>query len=118
MAVQERACRKDLNQSTHCRGWNLRLFVQSPNELQIEIENVSGKPIYFINAVLSFPDDPVPNGISGILLQYGKLENLDIARLAAAGDEHLDPGETTTLVISNVYKKGLIAKAKEGPTES
>jgi hypothetical protein len=83
--------------------------VQSPNELQIEIENVSGKPIYIINAVLSFPDDPVPNGISGILLQYGKLENLDIARLAAAG---------TTLVISNVYKKGLIAKAKEGPTES
>jgi hypothetical protein len=88
-----------------------------PNELQIEIENVSTKPIYFINAVLSFPDDPAPNGISGILLQYGRLENLDIARVAANGDEHLGPGETTTLVISDTYKKGLVTKEKKAPQD-
>ena len=86
-----------------------------PNDLQIEIENVSDKPIYFVNAVLSFPDDPAPNGISGILLQYGKPENLDIAKIAKTEDEHLDPGKTTTLIISSVYKKGLIAKQKKAP---
>jgi hypothetical protein len=86
-----------------------------PNVLEIEIENVSDKPIYFINAVLALPDDPAPNGISGILLQYGKLENLDIARIAGAEDEHLDPGKTTTLVIPNVYRKGLLAKQKKAP---
>lgn len=86
-----------------------------PKDLEIEIENVSNKPIYFINAVLAFPDDPAPDGMSGILLQYGKLENLDIARLADPEDEHLDPGKTVTLVVSDVYRHGLLAKQKMAP---
>ena len=86
-----------------------------PRDLEIEIENVSNKPIYFINGVLAFPDDPAPDGISGILLQYGKLENLDIAKLADPEDEHLDPGKTVTLVVSDVYRNGLLAKQKRAP---
>jgi hypothetical protein len=65
--------------------------------------------------VLAFPDDPSPNGTSGILLQYGKPENLDLARLAAPEDQHLDPGKTATLVISDVYKNGLLDKQKKAP---
>lgn len=86
-----------------------------PKDLEIEIENVSNRPIYFVNAALIFPDDPAPNGASGILLQYGNVKNLDIRRIAEAEDEHLDPGKTVTLVVSNMYKKGLLAKQKRTP---
>jgi hypothetical protein len=84
-------------------------------DLEIEIENVSNKPIYFIYAVLAFPDDPAPDGISGVPMQFGKPENLDIARLADTADEHLDPGKTVTLIIANAYSKGLLEKQKKLP---
>ena len=86
-----------------------------PNDLEIEVENVSSKPIYFINAVLEFPDDPAPNGKSGIILKYGNSENMDIGRIAEAEDEHLDPGKKIVLVVSDVYREGLLAKQKKHP---
>jgi hypothetical protein len=86
-----------------------------PNDLEIEVENVSSKPIYFINASLIFPDDPAPNGSSGIILKYGNPENMDIARIAKAEDQHFDPGKKIVLVISEIYKKGLLAKQKIHP---
>lgn len=86
-----------------------------PNDLEIEVENVSTRPIYFINAVLEFPDDPAPNGSSGIKLKYGNAENIDIGRIAKPGDEHLDPGEKTVLVVADFYRKGLLAKQKRHP---
>jgi hypothetical protein len=86
-----------------------------PNDLEIEVENVSSKPIYFINAVLSFPDVPVPNGTSGIVLKYGNIENMDVGRSAKSEDEHLDPGKTLILRVSKIYVKGLLAKEKKSP---
>ena len=86
-----------------------------PNELEIEVENVSNRPIYFINAALIFPDDPAPNGASGIILKYGKLDNMDIARIAEPEDVHLDPGQKTVLVVSEIYRKGLLVKQKKTP---
>jgi hypothetical protein len=86
-----------------------------PNDLEIEVENVSDKPIYFINAALIFPDDPAPNGESGITLKYGKSENMDVGRIAEAQDEHLDPGKRVSLVVDTIYKKGLLVKQKQTP---
>jgi len=86
-----------------------------PNDLGIEVENVSNKPIYFINAVLEFPDDPVPNGTSGIILKYGNPDNMDIERIAKPEDEHLDPGKKVILIVSDIYKKGLLRKQKDTP---
>ena len=86
-----------------------------PNDLEIEIENVSSKPIYFINAVLEFPDDPAPNGSSGIKFKFGKLENMDIARIAEPDDEHVDPGKTLVLTVSQIYRKGLTARQQKAP---
>ena len=86
-----------------------------PNDLEIEVENVSNRPIYFLNVVLEFPDDPAPNGTSGIVLKHGQLENMDISRVAKAEDEHLDPGKTIWFTVSEVYRKGLLAKTKESP---
>lgn len=86
-----------------------------PNDLEIEIENISSRPIYFINAVLEFPDDPAPNGSSGIKFKFGKLENMDISKLAQPKDEHVDPGRTVVLTVSQVYQKGLMARQQKAP---
>lgn len=86
-----------------------------PNDLEIEIENISSKPIYFINAVLEFPDDPAPNGSSGIKFKFGKVENMDIARLAQPEDEHIDPGRTVVFTVSQVYRKGLMVRQQKTP---
>ncbi len=41
-------------------------------DLEIEVKNVSNKPIYFMLAYLIFPDQPVPgDGQAGIRLMYG-----------------------------------------------
>lgn len=86
-----------------------------PNDLEIKVENVSNKPIYFINAVLEFPDDPAPNGSSGIKFKFGKLENMDIVRIAQPEDDHVDPGKTVVLTVSQIYRKGLIARQQKAP---
>lgn len=86
-----------------------------PNDLEIEVENISTKPIYFINAVLEFPDDPAPNGSSGIKFKFGKPENMDIVRIAQPEDEHVDPGKTVVLTVSEIYRKGLLARQQNAP---
>jgi hypothetical protein len=86
-----------------------------PNDLEIEVENVSNKPIYFINAVLEFPDDPAPNGSSGIKFKFGNPENMDTARIAQPADAHVDPGETVVLTISEIYRKGLMVRQQKLP---
>ena len=86
-----------------------------PNDFEIEVQNVSDKPIYYITGVLEFPDDPAPNGSSGILLEYGKVANSDIGRIAQTEDEHLDPGKTVNLVVSEIYRKGLSVKQEKAP---
>lgn len=86
-----------------------------PNDLEIQIKNVSTKPIYFLNIVIEFPDDPAPNGSSGIVLKYGKIENMDIAIVAQPEDEHLEPGEKALITIAPIYRKGLMAKQVSNP---
>lgn len=41
-----------------------------PNDLEIEVENVSSKLIYFMNAALIFPDDPAPNGLFRLVRRH------------------------------------------------
>jgi hypothetical protein len=86
-----------------------------PNDLEIEVENVSNRPIYFLNVVLEFPDDPTPNGTSGIVLKFGQLENMDISRIAKPEDERLDPGKAICFIVSEIYRKGLLAKQAKTP---
>jgi hypothetical protein len=85
--------------------------------LEIEIQNISDKPIYFMLAYLVFPDDPVPpGGESGIPLMYGDPEiNGNIAKHANPEDEHLDPGETYKFTVPELFKKGLKAKQEKFP---
>jgi hypothetical protein len=81
-------------------------------DLEIEVKNVSDKPIYFMLAYLVFPDDPVPpGGESGIPLMYGDpKKNGNIAKYANPEDEHLEPGKTYVFTVPELFKKGLKAK--------
>lgn len=85
--------------------------------LEIEVKNVSDKPIYFILAYLIFPDERVPHGESAISLTYGAPENIEIERLSDPQDQHLDPGEAHKFTIPESLKKGLGVKNKKFPAE-
>lgn len=86
-----------------------------PQELEIKVKNVSNKPIYYIRAYLIFPDDPVPNGRSGIRLLFGNGKNGYLWNHANPEDPHIAPGETYTFIIGELFRKGLDAKHKRSP---
>ncbi len=84
------------------------------NDLEIEVKNVSTKPIYFILAYLDFPDVSVPaNGVLGIPLHFGFNDNIDIRRIADPQDLHLNPGDTYIFVIPEGAREGLKERSPE-----
>jgi hypothetical protein len=86
-------------------------------DLEIEIKNISGKPIYFMLAYLIFPDQPTPSGgQAGIRLVYGDPKrNGHIDRYSNPEDEHLKPGETYVFTIPEIDRKGLAVRHKKFP---
>ena len=61
-------------------------------DLEIEVKNISSKPIYFIRLGLFFPEVKMSGKTYGIALYYGDLVNLD--QLAGPDDTPLQPGAT------------------------
>src|SRR6267142_6295415 len=50
-------------------------------DLEIEVKNISSKPIYSILAYLEFPDEPVRgDGVSGIVIIFGERKYIDLKR--------------------------------------
>jgi hypothetical protein len=85
-------------------------------DLEIEVKNISTKPIYFILAYLIFPDVPAPgNGQSGIHLYFGDTKNVDVSKIADPQDPHIDPGETFILTIAEQFRKGLKVQHERSP---
>jgi len=76
-------------------------------DLEIEIKNVSSKPIYGIHGHLSLPDLRIGDGRYGIPLIYGEGGHAEIRRLALPGEPHLDPGETYVFAIPKDLQRGL-----------
>lgn len=80
-------------------------------DLEIEVKNVSDKPIYFISLGLEFPDIQAPpppiredgrkleGSVIGFTLTFGNLELGDLMKLATPGDVALKPGETYVFTI-------------------
>jgi hypothetical protein len=77
------------------------------NDLEIEVKNVSKKPIYFILAYLKFPEVPVPDGVYGIALEFGARRNIDHRKDADPRDPHLNPGEKLVFTIPAEMRTGL-----------
>src|SRR5258707_6286948 len=85
-------------------------------DLEIEVKNISNKPIYFILAYLGFPDIPEPaDDEYGIALEFGKRGNIDYTKDADPHDPHLNPGDKFTFTIPEKMKEGLRAQNEDTP---
>lgn len=84
-------------------------------DLEIEVKNVSSKPVYFILAYLIFPDDKTAAGEVGFPLTFGKRENILIRRIAEAEDPHLNPDEIYVFTIPEPHRRGFEGRHKKFP---
>lgn len=84
-------------------------------DLEIELKNVSKKPIYYLSAYLEFPDQSLDGARHGILLAWGDGEKLDRRKFADMGAEHVAPGDTLVLTIGEMYRGGLKVKQELHP---
>ena len=77
---------------------NLRKKKHWLRDLELEIRNVSTKPIYGVYFTLLLPDDKAYNGIQyGCYLEYGRSELLHPKDHASASDKFFGPGETVII---------------------
>jgi hypothetical protein len=80
--------------------------------LEIEIKNISNRPVFCVVVVLDFPGLKAkgPDGAQypeGILLTYGRMELLKKGNLANANDKEIKPGESHVLTIPEDIRKRL-----------
>ena len=86
-------------------------------DLEIEVKNVSDKPIYHIFAWLQFPDvyGEGANRISGVTVEFGMAKYTDLRVIANTVDPHVEPGETCVLTFPEQYWGGLRWKEENTP---
>lgn len=87
-------------------------------DLEIEVENISDKPIYFISLTVEFPDIPAAppqtredgstpsRSTTGFWLSFGARRLGDVSKLATPDDISLKPGETYVFKIPEGWVKG------------
>jgi hypothetical protein len=86
---------------------NLRKRQHWVRDLELEIRNVSNKPLYEIYFTLFMPDDKNPMGASyAVSLEYGRFDLLHPRQRASAYDEPIGPGETVVLKVKELLSKG------------
>jgi hypothetical protein len=77
-------------------------------DLEIEVKNISDKPIYCILAYLIVPKEGVEREAEyGIHLVFGEDKYIDVKRIGDPQDPHLDPGHTFTFTIPEKLQIGL-----------
>ena len=81
-------------------------------DLEIEIKNISDKPIYFITLTIEFPDIPAPADAPegskiGYPLHFGNRKLGDLRQLAGPEDVSIKPGETYVFTITQGFSIGL-----------
>src|SRR6266436_7227832 len=77
---------------------NLRKKKHWLRDFEVEIRNVSTKPIYGVYFLLLLPDDKGSSGLPvGLYLEYGRSELLHRGEHASASDKHFGPSETVIL---------------------
>lgn len=81
-------------------------------DLEIEIKNISEKPIYFIAIAIEFPDIPAPadapeGSKTGYPLRFGNPKLGNLRQRAGPEDVAIEPGETYVFTIPKGFSIGL-----------
>jgi hypothetical protein len=97
-------------------------------DLEIEVENISDKPLYYIGLTIEFPDihpslfDPTApaNATTGVWLAFGPPRLGDVKNLATPDDISLKPGETYVFKMMEGWALGFesIKKTKNLPPQA
>jgi hypothetical protein len=95
-------------------------------DLEIEVENISDKPIYFNSLGIEFPDIPAPQpetradettpsrSTTGVGMRFGALRLGDVRNLATADDTPLKPGEAHVFKVPDGFVQGFESMKKNG----
>lgn len=76
-------------------------------DLEIELKNISTKPIYEVYFTLFLPDDKDDTGASyGVNLQYGRFHLIHPSTLPSADDKPIWPGETALVKVDEHLSRG------------
>ena len=76
-------------------------------DLEIELKNISSKPVYEVYLNLFLPDDKNNSGASyGVSLQYGRLDLIHPSTLPSADDTPIWPGETALVRVHDQLSRG------------
>jgi hypothetical protein len=76
-------------------------------DVEIEIKNITNKPIYYVHLFIWFPDLEVkPNVHYGLSLIYGDTRFFRVAELASPQDHPIPPGGTVTLTVPSSTWEG------------
>jgi len=97
-------------------------------DLEIEVENISDKPIYYIGLIIEFPDihpslfmpAAAPNATTGVWLAFGPPRLGDVKKIATPEDISLKPGETYVFKMTEGWAKGFesIKKTENLPPQA
>jgi hypothetical protein len=79
-------------------------------DFELEVTNTSGKPIYYLNIWLVYPEVISESGKRiGVVLRYGRMDFVDFDTRPIPADVPILPGETITLKIPEMDQKGWLA---------
>jgi hypothetical protein len=94
-------------------------------DLEIEVENISRTPIYFISIIIEFPDiqatppsartdgSSPARSVTGFRLTFGADRLMNLRELPTPDDAHLKPGETYVFTIPQARVLGLESMLEE-----
>jgi len=76
-------------------------------DLEIDVKNISGRPIFEVDLALFFPDDrDSANNVYGVNLSYGRPELMDPGRRPLPDDKPIGPAETVVLKVDDRLASG------------
>lgn len=95
---------KDVVEVKEVRNLQSAIF---PKDLEVELKNISGKPIYFISMALILPNAKI-NGIPLIFrLDHGDSRLVDNSELAGSKDVPISPQQSFVLKVNELQARGL-----------
>jgi hypothetical protein len=81
-------------------------------DFSLEIKNISGRPIYFVEYALIIPQNNGDGTPASFRLTYGRNELTDYQQTAERNDTAIQPGETVSLKVSEAAYRSFLYHMK------